>query len=241
MVAAFVAGLEPAVSSVRLKSYHPPGGTELEMLVNYLWNLELSEAIYPSLHAAEVSLRNSIHAAASAHYRTEFWFDQPDVLLPRQQHSVEAARQKVISDNNPLTAGRIVARLHFGFWTSLFNDPYERQMPSKPADRLYWHDQNNRPALLLVAFPHLARQYRSRAKVFGYFDNLRELRNRVAHHEPIWARPYLDREHRQLLHAIGWVSPQMREAIALCDRFSNVHRHGKVRIEAAIRAHLGTQ
>ncbi|MDQ3514980.1 MAG: hypothetical protein M3462_15220 [Chloroflexota bacterium] len=238
MVAAFVAGLEPAVSSVRLESYRPPAGTALEMLVNYLWNVELSEALYPSLHAAEVSFRSSIHAAASAHYGTEFWFDRTDVLLLGQKKSVAVARQKVITANNQPTASRIVAQLHSGFWTSLFNDPYERMMPSKPIDRLYWHDQNNRPALLLVAFPHLARQYRSRRKVYGYFDVLREFRNRVAHHEPIWARPYLDREHRQIHNAIGWVSPQMREAISLCDRFGDVHQNGRARIEAAIKSHL---
>lgn len=239
MVTAFVAGLELPVSTTRLESYRPPAGTDLEMLINYLWNLELNEALFPSLHAAEVGLRNSIHAAASAHYGTEFWFDQTDVLLGSQLKGIRAARRKLNDAHKPHTAGRIVAALTFGFWVSLFYNPYERQMLGDPANQLSWHDQNNRPALLLAAFPYLTRRFRSRGQVEDRFKQIKDLRNRAAHHEPIWARPYLKREHDLILNAIGWVSPQMRDAIALCDRFPDVHQNGRTRVEAKVKGHLG--
>jgi hypothetical protein len=239
MVSAFVAGLRLPVSPVRLESYRPPSGTDLEMLVNYLWNMELNEAFFPSLHAVEVSFRNSIHAAASAHYGSEFWFDQPNVLLAGQRRSIARARDKLTENQKPHTAGRIVAALSFGFWVSLFNDPYERYMAGQPADRLYWHDRNSRPSLLLVAFPHLTRRYKSRGRVEGRYEQILELRNRVAHHEPIWARPYLKREHDLILNAIGWVSPEMHDAISLSDRFRDVHQNGWESVEKKLKKHLG--
>lgn len=239
MVSAFVAGLTLPVSSVRLESYRPPAGTDLEMLINYLWNLELNEALFPSLHAAEVSFRNSIHAAASAHYGTEFWFDQQDVLMAGQVRSVAKARDKLTQNQKPHTAGRIVAALSFGFWISLFNRPYERQGRNSPATRLYWHDQNNQPRLLLATLPYLTNRYRARGPVEARYTQVLELRNRVAHHEPIWARPDLRREHDLILNAISWVSPQMRDAIALCDRFPDVRRSGRAAVEAKLKAHLG--
>jgi hypothetical protein len=209
------------------------------MLINYLWNMELNEALFPSLHAVEVSFRNSIHAAASAHYGTEFWFDQPDVLMSGQRRSIAKVRGKLTEKQKPHTAGRIVSALSFGFWVSLFNDPYERQMSGQPANQLHWHDQNNKPTLLLVAFPHLTRRYKSRGAVEARYQQILELRNRVAHHEPIWARPYLKREHDLILNSIGWVSPQMHEAISLSDRFRDVHRDGRAAVEVRLRAHLG--
>lgn len=239
MVSAFVAGLTVPVSSVRLESYRPPGGTDLELLINYLWNMELNEALFPSLHAVEVSFRNSVHAVASAHYGTEFWFDQPDVLLAGQRRTIARTRVKLTEAQKPHTAGRIVAALSFGFWVSLFNDPYERQMPGQPANQLYWHDRNNKPTLLLAAFPHLTRRHRSRGRVESRYTQILELRNRAAHHEPIWARPHLKREHDLILHTIAWVSPQMREAIALCDRFPDVLQNGRAAVEAKLKAHLG--
>lgn len=239
MVTAFVAGLELPVSTTRLESYRPPAGTDLEMLVNYLWNLELNEALFPSLHAAEISFRNSIHAAVSAHYGTEFWFDQPDVFLASQLKGIQRARRKLTDAKKQHTAGRIVAELTFGFWVSLFYDPYERQMSGQPTNQLSWHDRNNRPALLLAAFPYLTRRYRSRGQVEERYKQIRDLRNRAAHHEPIWARPYLKREHDLILNSIGWVSPEMRSAIAICNRFPDVHRNGRARVEAEVKGHLG--
>jgi hypothetical protein len=239
MVSAFVAGLALPVSSDRLESYRPPNGTDLELLVNYLWNMELTEAIFPCLHAAEISFRNAIHTAASARYGTDFWFDRRDVLMAGQSKSIARACSRLTGNQKPHTAGRIVAELSFGFWVSLLNRPYERRVGTSPADRLYWHDRANRPALLLAAFPHLTNRYRTRRAVEGRFRQIVELRNRVAHHEPIWSRPDLKREHNLILGAIGWISPQMREAIALCDRFADIHEHGRARVEVKVRSYLG--
>jgi hypothetical protein len=44
-------------------------------------------------------------------------------------------------------------------------------------------------------------------------DLLRLLRNRIAHHEPIFQRPLQD-EHRSILEIVSWISPEMAAWIA---------------------------
>ena len=65
MVVRLVSDLELPLARVRLSTYRPAGGTDEEMLVNYLWNMALCEALYPCLNTLEVSLRNGLHHAAS--------------------------------------------------------------------------------------------------------------------------------------------------------------------------------
>jgi hypothetical protein len=84
VISQFVADLQKVLSQERLDEYRPPGGTDLDMIVNYFWDIDLAEAIVPCLHAAELALRNSIHDAFATHYGTDLWFYQPGVLEPGQ-------------------------------------------------------------------------------------------------------------------------------------------------------------
>jgi hypothetical protein len=74
----------------------------------------------------EVSLRNGIHDAATAYFKTDTWFDLPDVLSPQEIHKVQEAKYALIKSKKPLDAGRIIPELTFGFWTSLFDVRYEK-------------------------------------------------------------------------------------------------------------------
>ena len=198
------------------------------MVVNYIWNIELSETLYPILQVLEVALRNGTHAAASTAYGTEFWFDQPGVLLYHQAQEVADVKAKLIADHKQATAGRIVAQLMFGFWTRLLNRPYEAS---------FWHANNL--AILLAAFPSAPRRYRNRLDIWHRVNAIRDLRNRVFHYEPIWDRPTLTQEHANILQAISWISTEMRGMVGLCDRFQLVYQVGKTDVEARIKNHLG--
>jgi hypothetical protein len=50
------------MSSIRLERYRTPGGPNLNMLANYFWNMDLAEALFPTLHAVGVGLHNTIHS-----------------------------------------------------------------------------------------------------------------------------------------------------------------------------------
>ena len=76
-----------AVSESRLKPYlnHSLNWDAAQALGTYLWNLALCESLYPALQGIEVTLRNSIHDAASAEFGDEFWFKRQLTGYERKQ------------------------------------------------------------------------------------------------------------------------------------------------------------
>lgn len=221
--------LESAISSSRLESYRN-GGDDLAMIVNYFHNLELSEALYPSLQAFEVTYRNSLHNALTARYSTPYWFDHPDFSHSKfHVDSVVTVRNGLQRDGKPypFSADHIVSRLNFGFWHGLLNRPFEK---------LLW--QVNGWQLITVVFPAVPRKERSRQGLWDRLEQIRFLRNRVMHYEPIWYRPRLGTDHRLILETLGWISPDMESAIALSDRFPVVHIQGRPILEQRIQAEI---
>lgn len=233
MVAQFVAALERPVSRVRLENYRALG-TDLDMVVNYFYNLELSEALYPTLQAFEIALRNSIDLALTRHFGNEFWFDVPNLYpsspsgkSPWQRKALRAARQKLTEEGKPHDPDRIVAEMHFGFWHGLLNRPFERNL---------WLP--NRSALLGQVFPQTTRKQRVRQSIWDRIDQVRIIRNRVMHYEPIWNRSQLRNEHSKILEALSWISPEMSHTIAMCDRFLEVHDGWRADIEQRIQLEI---
>lgn len=222
-----------AVSDPRIERYRSPNGTDRETVANYLWNISLCEALYPSLNALEITLRNAIHRAATDSYGAEYWFDQPGVLQQRQPRQVQAAKHRLSERGRPDSAGRIIAELSFGCWTTLLSDPYHSS---------FW--MPGRARLLKDAFPHMTNAKRIRGDIHRRCDTQRYLRNRVFHFEPIWDGVDVPAQqttisvmdmHNDAIEAIGWISPATRDSILLIDRFDDTFRHGKARIEAGPR------
>ncbi len=224
MVSRLISALEIPLPPIRLEAYRPTGASDLEMVVNYLWNIQLSGALYPCLQSFEVALRNSIHVSLSDHFQSEFWFDQ-GILLEWQEETLQEARDQFTTYHKPHEAGRIVAELPFGFWSSMFNRPYEP----------IWYADGARP--LTAVFPNLPRTLRNRKHISRRVERIRRLRNRVFHYEPIWNKHDLPERHRQVDEALSWISLDMRDVMALSDRFDRVF-HDKLTIEAKLKAYL---
>ena len=221
MQADFADKLNQVLSTERLEAYlqRATGNGNLNLFCHYVWNIALSESLYPSLQALEVILRNTIHEAARQHFGRDDWFD--DVQIIHHRHEVgalEKARSKLRRERKQPDVGRIIAELNFGFWTSLLDRRYEQVL---------W------PAMIRSAFPHMPRRMRTRANLAQRFNEVRNLRNRIFHHEPIWYWPLPDK-HRRVLEAIGWIEPAMAELISTVDRFPDVYAEGIAPIEAKL-------
>lgn len=227
MVAQLVRDLTPAVSHDRLQAYRPLGGSDLDMVVTYLWNAALGEAMYTSLGAVVVALRNAVHHTLSGFYGSTSWYDLPRVLEPRQHQEATSAKAQIQQHGDRVNSGRVVAELSFGFWSTLLSRRYDR----------IWRTSNAR--LLKHAFPHVPRRLRQRVTIHDRYNEIRLLRNRVFHFEPLWNRTDLADRHREVAEAIGWISPRLHDTIALIDRFPDVLVYGRGRIEAVLIAHLG--
>jgi hypothetical protein len=205
------------------------------MVVHYFYNLELAEALYPSLQAFEIAFRNSIHLALSQYFQTPFWFDTPGLYpppkppkrLPWQDEALQAARKKLTEEGKPHDPDRIVAEMHFGYWHSLLNRPFQNKIWSPNS----WQN-------LREVFPLAPRRPFDRQIAWDRIDRIRIIRNRVMHYEPIWHRARLTDDHSAILEALRWISPDMHDTIAMCDRFLLVHGGGRSDMEARIRAEI---
>ena len=200
-----------------------------------IWNMELSQAIYPALQSVEVALRNGIHAAGTARFGAPDWFRDPAVLRlqrreqqmldratdqiwERQGHSPGAIRKGTMLPPSLPAVDDHVAEMMFGFWTGLLNAPYQR---------LLWGTRPGGVNLTAAAFPHAGRRDRQRAVIFPLVNRQRYLRNRVSHHEPIWNwRPSLADAHRETLMVLGWVSPALLAVTTLMDPFPAIYARG---------------
>ena len=112
--------------------------------------------------------------------------------------------------NKPIEPDRIIAELTFGFWTSLLDRRYER----------LWHQ------IIRTTFPHMPRTNRTRQNLSSRFNKIRNLRNRVFHHEPIWYWQDLQQQHQDMLEALSWMSPEMKELVMTVDRFETTYNDG---------------
>lgn len=224
---AYVANLERAISDVRLDAYRQPSDTRpLDVVARYLWNIALSESLYPTLQVLKVTLRNELYAAITEQFDNRMWFDPQSAMLHLfELVKVDSAMQELRLKRKPLEAGRIVAELSFGFWTSLFDKRYER---------ILW------PQSLRSAFPNMPRRIRTRAELSRRLNQIRRFRNRIFHHESVlnWKNPGLHAQHAQILEVITWMNPMMSDTIALLDRFSVVYSNGIAFYRSQVERHL---
>lgn len=207
----FFQQVETILAPERLDAYRQDGVTPAITLARYLWNMALCEALYSPLQMAEIALRNSLHHSLARQFQSEQWYDT--VNLPAwQQDQLVSARGKLVSDRKVITPGRMVAELHFGFWTGFFNKSH--------AGTGLGHSLASR------AFLHAPRSERDMKKLDARWKRIRDLRNRVFHHERIIHWTDLDAQHIAVLEVIGWVSPELHELAVALDRFTTIRQQG---------------
>ena len=195
--------LEVSLSRERLGTYlDATAGDRKAAIRLYAWNTAVSAAFYGPLQGLEVTLRNAIHRRLAERYG-EAWYDNPDAGLDRGAvERIASARMELARDGHDEGPARIVAALSFGFWVSLLG-PGGRVAAGRKAnyEMTLW-----RPALR-GAFAHRATLTRKEAH--WPLNSLRTLRNRIAHHEPVFARD-LARDHERIVEVLGWMTPGTR-------------------------------
>ncbi|NLT71289.1 MAG: hypothetical protein GXX91_11425 [Verrucomicrobiaceae bacterium] len=190
MSPSFFQQIEGILHAERIDAYRQDGAEPLLTLGRYTLNMALSESLYPCLQFAEVALRNAIHQAMTDRCRTTAWYDRSGARLTLwQQDRVAEARASLVKQNKPPAPGRMVAELTFGFWTGFFNKA---------------HGQTGIGHFLAGAiYPHAPHKARDLNKLGVRWGQIRDLRNRVFHHERILHWKDLDARHRAILEIIS--------------------------------------
>ncbi|MFZ4780339.1 MAG: hypothetical protein ACOYM3_33725, partial [Terrimicrobiaceae bacterium] len=75
-------------------------------------------------------------------------------------------------------------------------------------------------------FPHAPKLERNIRNLDSRLTRIRDLRNRVFHHERIIHWKDLDAQHSAILELVGWISPELRELARTLDRYTPVRKAG---------------
>lgn len=152
------------------------GGDPQQAVELYGWNARVSAALMLPAHFAEVTTRNAVADALTEVYGPRWpWEATFERSLPEQRGPGYNARRDLIEvRRREQTTGKVIAELRFAFWQAMFTARHDVRL---------W-------------IPHIATQFpaaahepkRLRARVYSDLDTIRQLRNRIAHHEPIFAR-----------------------------------------------------
>ena len=210
---AFFQQIEGILHSERIDAYRQDGADEKTTLGRYLLNMALSEALYPVLQFAEIALRNAVHREMTARCGTDAWYDTPQARITfLQQDILDKAKRTLASFNKPLTPGRIVAELSFGFWTSFFNNAHARTGIGA--------------FLSKKSFRHAPSAEQVQSKLDRRWKNIRDLRNRVFHHERILHWRDLEQRHQSIIEVIEWMSPELKDFATALDRFALIRKDG---------------
>jgi hypothetical protein len=175
----FIDTLKENLSSSRLDPYSTYFNckNEAEALGIYQWNKAVSTAFYPLLQSVEVTLRNSIHNAAKSHFSGNAeWF-----LMGRFPNSKKFVNKKVYKKRGTWitprpTANDAISQLTFGFWVTLLTNTYNDSVNNTKL----W------PTLIPNAFPNASGSKATRQFIHDRFELIKDFRNRVSHHEPLW-------------------------------------------------------
>jgi len=142
------------------------------------------------IHHVEVLVRNAIHRQLSHDEPADgvhSWLVEPAVLKPGELKAVDSAVARIRLLGRPVTRARVLASLPLSFWTRLLGTRYEELWKSS----------------LHHAFPHGSGL---RKDVAGQLNRISQLRNDIAHHQPIIGMPVADR-HQDMLDLAAAVDP----------------------------------
>lgn len=194
-----IAAIERSLSSDRLNSYAALTiGSKYDAITLHERNTEVSEAIYGVIQGLEITLRNGIHQVLQREIGSVEWYNQ--IVLKEPENKALQFAIKTINDyHKPLTPSRIVAQLNFGFWVRLTSGDYEKSL---------WVPHLNK------IFP----QKTKRSKLNQRLNKIKDLRNKIAHHERIIDRD-LQKDYSEILEAISWLCPITSNWIKTTNRF----------------------
>lgn len=150
-------------------------------LLLYAWNAGVSGAFMAPLHICEVVIRNAVSNALEAIYGPRWpWSTTFERSLPNPPKGYKPRIDLANARRSAQSTGKVIPELKFVFWQKMFTSRYDTRI---------WDEH------LLRVMPNLDQSESIatlRTAVYGDLESLRLLRNRIAHHEPIFSRPLID-------------------------------------------------
>lgn len=209
------AGIDALLSEARLARYlNRYNGDRKLALRLYTWNLAAASALWGPIHVLEIVVRNAIHERLVERAGRGDWWNDTHINLCRNEReaidsTIDTLQRRGTADPS---SDQVVAATSFGLWVGLTGEGI-------PRDRMLSYETTLWQPRLQHAFPH--RENRRRKYIHAKLDAVRVLRNRIAHHEPIYRAP-LQSLYDDILEIGAMVHPDACAYIAAHSRAQDV-------------------
>lgn len=187
------------LSEARFKRYEDAvlGRSGVSAACLYDWNANVASKLMLPAQYAEISIRNAANEALIAEFG-EDWISSARFIqsLPNPSGRVFSPRKELLKVKDMLgsasTTGKVVAELKMAFWEKLF---------TRRHDSILWNNY------LFMVFPCAPSESVSsvRNDIRASIEQIRDIRNRIAHCEPIFHYD-LAEELSVMLELIRWRS-----------------------------------
>lgn len=173
-------------------------GDAVKAIQLYYWNARLGQSLYTTLQMWEIALRNKLNRFLCWKFNPSWPHERDRAVRQLTQIQQRKLRETIDRQQNhrkiiPVPTDAIVADLSAGFWVGLLAKSYDVPFA--------WRYN------LARIFPH--EQKMGRDEAASNCESLLDLRNRVAHHEPIFQLP-LDERRAQLDRILAAICPASR-------------------------------
>ena len=172
---------EDTISPERMQRYLVACGNDTRRAMTlYRYNLKLSQEMFTLISCFEVSLRNRINRVMVGQFGNDRLRDfilpggrfDTDPRVDGTRKIIKKAYEGLIRSNN-YTHTKLLAEMEFGVWKFMFNNVQYRI-----ANRCLLNIFPNKPTSTAL------NQY-DNTFVFNELNVINNMRNRIAHHEPI--------------------------------------------------------
>ena len=155
----------------RLSAYQHATQTDVEALALYELNARLANCLHEVIGGLEVVLRNTVSEAIKDHFKRKDWYRArtfTSLLTPEKRRNLLEVRKRLTAKQQTVKSGRVVAGLTLHFWVAMHEKKY-RDTIWTPFLRTIWPDNTD-----------IKEVHKDLLKIC-------DLRNRIAHYEPIFA------------------------------------------------------
>jgi hypothetical protein len=218
-----------SISIERLKSYQlNETDSKEEILERYLYNIILSEALFPAFALFEITFRNKINFTINTLLQNNWLLSEvhnQKILLDKEHDILIKKYTSISSESNKkgktVTNGKLLADLNLGFWVHLCKKKYYKTQ--------IW----NKPQVFDTIFPHFGYYYAEKTDRIQYLlpklENILKFRNRVFHHEPIIKKDYeILKVYENIENILLCLCDDMSEALNALSRFKDVFNKDKL-------------
>ena len=147
-------------------------------LLLYSWNARVSEALLTPLHIFEVVVRNAVADALQAVYGPDWpWSATFEKSLPDTRGTAYKPRGDLSSARSKAAStGAVIADMTFVVWEKMLTRRFDERIWNLHLRRVFPNFSAKLPVSAV------------RQEIYEAMNRVRLLRNRIAHHEPIFTR-----------------------------------------------------